>query len=81
MELTEGHFSPATWWLRVFSYVSFRNMLVMASHVSLSEDVCRYLSDQLVMSVDDVDHRRSLLGLTTLSWYSANIYPQACTQL
>lgn len=56
-------------------------MLVMASHVSLSEAVCRYLSDQLVMSVDDVDHRRSLLGLTTLSWYSANIYPQACAQL
>jgi hypothetical protein len=56
-------------------------MLVMASHVSLSEAVCRYLSDQLVMSVDDADHRRSLLGLTTRSWYSANIYPQVCTQL
>ena len=66
---------------RLFSRVSFRNMLVMASHVSLSEAVCRYLSDQLVMSVDDVDHRRSLLGLTTRSWYSANIYPQVCTQL
>jgi len=43
--------------------VSFRNLLAMASHVSVSEAVCRYLSDQLVMSVDGVDHQRSLLGL------------------
>lgn len=63
------------------SYVSFRNLLAMASHVSVSEAVCRYLSDQLVMSVDGVDHQRSLLGLMTLSWYSANFYPQACAHL
>jgi hypothetical protein len=61
--------------------VSFRNLLAMASHVSVSEAVCPYLSDQLVMSMDDADHRRSLLGLTTLSWYSANVYPQACAHL
>jgi hypothetical protein len=36
--------------------VSFRNLLVMASYVSLSEAVCRYLSDQLVMYVDNVNH-------------------------
>ena len=30
--------------LRVLSYVSFRNLLAMVSHVSVSEAVCPYLS-------------------------------------